>query len=114
MSEVKLETLKRLIDTLESEDAFERRQAIENLALLTQQRLDFAWRGNSDERAASIRRWRRWLSREEKRRKGGDLKATLDVLASGVISGAGPDLQAALEKAFKDLPPQHKKALIAQ
>ena len=110
-----LRTVKRLIESLESDDAFERRQAIENLALLTQQRLDFAWRAAPEERATSIERWKRWLAREEKRRKGGGLKAAVELLQSVEIPvGGGVHLQEALEKAFKDLPPQHKKALIAQ
>ena len=110
-----LRTVKRLIDSLESEDAFERRQAIENLALLTQQRLDFAWRAAPAERELSVIRWKRWLAREEKRRKGGGLKAAVELLQSVEIPvGGGANLQEALEKAFKDLPPEHKKALIAQ
>jgi hypothetical protein len=108
-----LRTVKRLIESLESEDAFERRQAIESLALLTQQRLDFAWRGAAEERAASVAKWRKWLAREEKRRKGGGLKAAVELLQS-VEAPLGGNLQEALEKAFKDLPAEHKKALIAQ
>src|SRR5262249_55025769 len=96
-------------------DAFARRQAIENLALLTQQRLDFSWRGGADERAASIERWKKWVAREERRRKGGGLKAAVELLQSVEVPiGGAANLQEALEKAFKDLPPEHKKALIAQ
>lgn len=110
-----LRTIKRLIDALESDDAFERRQAIENLALLTQQRLDFSWRGTEAERKASVERWRKWLTREERRRKGGGLKAAVELLQSVELPvPGGTSLQEALEKAFKDLPPEHKKALIAQ
>lgn len=114
-SEVDLKAVKRLIEGLASEDAFERRQAIESLALLTQQRLDFSWRGSDAERSASIDRWRKWLAREEKRRKGSGLKAAVELLQSVEIPvGGGASLHEALEKAFKDLPPEHKKALIAQ
>jgi hypothetical protein len=110
-----LRLVKRLIDSLESEDAFERRQTIENLALLTQQRLDFSWRGSPAERAASIGKWRKWLAREERRRKGGGFKAAVELLQSVEVPvGAGSNLQEALEKAFKDLPAEHKNALIAQ
>jgi hypothetical protein len=110
-----LRQAKRLIDALESADAFERLQSIEELALLTQQRLDFAWRGTAEERALSVARWRKWLAREEKKRKGGLAKAAAGFLGSVEIPlGSGQNLQAALEKAFKDLPPEHKKALIAQ
>ena len=114
-ADANLKTVKQLIDALESDDAFERRQAIENLALLTQQRLDFAWRGTPEERQTSIDRWRKWLAREEKRRKGGGLKAAVELLQSVELpAGGGANLQAALEKAFQHLPPEHKKALIAQ
>ena len=114
-SDANLRTVKQLIDALESEDAFERRQAIENLALITQQRLDFAWRGTPEERQTSVDRWRKWLAREETRRKGGGLKAAVVLLQSVELpDGGGANLQAALEKAFQHLPPEHKKALIAQ
>jgi hypothetical protein len=110
-----LRLVKRLIESLESEDAFERRQTIENLALLTQQRLDFSWRGSPEERAASVGKWKKWLAREERRRKGGGLKAAVELLQSVEIPvGSGANLQEALEKAFKDLPAEHKNALIAQ
>jgi DNA-directed RNA polymerase specialized sigma24 family protein len=110
-----LRTVKRLIEELESQDAFERRNAIENLALLTQQRLDFAWRGTEAERASSVARWKKWLAKEERRRRGGGLKAAVELLQSVELPlGSGANLQEALEKAFKDLPPEKKKALIAQ
>lgn len=114
-SEADLSTIQRLIDALESQDAFERRQAIESLALLTQQRLDFAWRGTAEERAASVARWRKWHAKEQKRRaKGGGLKAAVELLQAVEMPVVGANLQKALEKAFKDLPPEQKKALIAQ
>ncbi len=110
-----LRTVKRLVEELASDDAFQRRQAIENLALLTQQRLDFSWRGSTEERTASIERWKKWLAREERRRKGGGLKAAVELLQSVEVPiGGATSLQEALEKAFKDLPAEHKKALIAQ
>jgi hypothetical protein len=109
-----LKTIARLIDGLESEDAFERRQAIEDLALVTQQRLDFSWRGSEEERAAAVTRWRKWLAREERRRKQGGIKAAVELLQSVEVPGGSSNLQEALEKAFKDLPPVQKKALIAQ
>ncbi len=106
--EVDLQVLRRLIEGLESEDAFERRQAIESLAVVTQQRLDFSWRGSAEERTLAVKRWRKWLGREEKRRKGRQVQATIQILASGAID------QKSLEKALKDLPPAQKQALIAQ
>jgi len=114
-SDADLRLVRRLIDSLESDDAFERRQTIENLALITQQRLDFSWRGSAAERAASVGKWRKWLAREERRRKGGDFKAAVELLQSVEVPvGSGANLQEALEKAFKDLPVEHKNALIAQ
>src|SRR5262245_43989980 len=115
-SQTDLKAIQRLIETLESEDAFERRQAIESLALLTQQRLDFAWRGTAAERSEAVARWKQWLAREEKRRRSGafNIKAALELLHSVELPVGGPSLQEALEKAFKDLPPEHKNALIAQ
>lgn len=111
-----LRTVKRLIEGLESEDAFERRNAIESLALLTQQRLDFAWRGAPAERQSSVDRWKKWLAREERRRRRtGGLQAAVDLLQSVELPlGSQANLQEALEKAFKDLPAEKKKALIAQ
>src|SRR6185436_10185953 len=107
-------TIKTLVDGLESDDAFERRQAIESLALLTQQRLDFAWRGSPAERSASVDRWRKWIAREERRRKQGGLKAAVELLQTVELPAGGASLQEALEKAFKDLPAEQKKALVAQ
>lgn len=103
--EAELRRIRGLIDGLESDDAFERLRAIEALALLTQQRLDFAWRGPPEERSAAVRRWRRWFDRELRRRKQ---QATIQVLSTG---GADP---AALQKLLENLPPDQQKALLAQ
>ena len=106
--EVDLKRVAALVDQLESEDAFERRQAIEALAVFTQQRLDFRWTASPEERAAAVERWRKWLKRERRRRQGKDVQATIQILSGGAIS------QAALEKALEHLPPKQKQALIAQ
>ena len=100
--------IQELIDALESEDAFERRQAIESLALITLQRLDFRWTGSEPDRARAVERWRRWLNRERKRRKGRQVQATIQILSGGSID------KQALEQALKGLPPKQKQALIAQ
>lgn len=100
-----LRRIRQLIDELESEDAFERLRAIESLALLTQQRLDFAWRDPPEERSRAVRRWRRWYDREMRRRKQ---ETTIQILSSG---GAGPEV---LHKLLENLAPEQKKALLAQ
>jgi hypothetical protein len=95
--DARLVRLRRLVDELESEDAFD----------LTQQRLDFAWRGEDDERARSIKRWRRWLRKEQERRKTLEVQATLQILATG--QGDPASLKALLE----GLPNDQKKQLLA-
>lgn len=103
-----LRRIQRLVEELESDDAFERRDAIESLALITQQRLGFEWGAPEPERGRAVRRWRRWLDREKERRKGEEVQATIQMLAQGQI---GP---ATLQKLLKSLPPDQQKALLAQ
>jgi predicted Zn-ribbon and HTH transcriptional regulator len=98
-----LRKIRRLIEALESDDAFERLRAIESLALLTQQRLDFAWRDPPEERSRAVRRWRRWYDREIRRRQR---SATMELLATGDPS--------ALQKFLDAMGPEQKKALLAQ
>ena len=81
--EARLRRMRHLIDQLESPDAFERREAIEALALATQERHGFAWRGDGDDRAESVKRWRQWIAREEARQKTARMQAALQKLASG-------------------------------
>ena len=103
--EAALRRIRQLIDELESDDAFERLRAIESLALLTQQRLDFAWRDPPEERSRSVRRWRRWFDKEIRRRKQ---ESTIQLLSTGA---AGPEV---LQKLLEHLAPDQKKALLAQ
>ena len=70
MSDISLERLNRYVSGLESGDAFERRDAIESLALHTQERLGFRWCGDDAQRDRAVRRWRRWLRRETRKRAG--------------------------------------------
>ncbi len=98
-----LRHVKRLVDALESDDAFDRRSAIERLAILTQQRLDYRWSADATERKRAVKRWRRWLAREERLRRG---KATIEIFGDGKID------QAALDKALQGLTPADKKALM--
>jgi hypothetical protein len=106
--EADLRRIHRLVDELESDDAFERRDAIEALVLTTQQRLGFDWGAPEAERERAVRRWRRWLEEESERRKGQDVQATIQLLAQGHIDPV------TLKKLLKDLPAEQKKALLAQ
>ena len=108
MQDTDLDLVKRLVDALESEDAFERRDAIERLAVVTQQRLDFRWGGDAAERRRGVRRWRRWIAKEERARHGQSVRTTIQILAGGQLD------KEALEAALKGLAPAQKKALMAQ
>ena len=108
MSEIDLNHVKRLVRELENLDAFARRDAIERLAIVTQQRLDYRWSGSEDERRNAVRRWKRWIAREERARRGRHVKTTIEILSGGQID------KAALDAALKNLLPAQKKALMAQ
>ncbi len=108
MSEVDLPAVKSLVEKLKSHDAFVRRDAIEHLAILTQQRHDFRWNAEQPERRRSVRRWKRWIAKQERERRTGAGKATIQILAGGQVD------KAALEEALKGLAPGQKKALMAQ
>lgn len=108
MSEIDLEQVKSLVRTLESGDAFVRRDAIEHLAILTQQRLDFRWSGDDEERRRAVLRWKRWVAKEERRRRGRQVQTTIQILSGGQID------KEALDAALKNLPPAQKKALMAK
>lgn len=108
MSDIDLLQVKRLVRELGSEDAFSRRDAIETLAILTQQRLDYRWSGSDTERERAIRRWKRWIAREERARRGSQVKTTIEILSGGQID------KEALDAALKSLPPEQKKALMAK
>lgn len=110
MTEPDLDSVRALVESLASDDAFVRRDAIERLAVLTQQRLDYRWSGPDESRARAIRRWRRWIEREEKQRRAGaqGVESTIQILAGGELD------KQALAKALKGLPPAQKKALMAQ
>lgn len=103
-----LRRIQRLVEELESDDAFERRDAIESLAAATRQRLGYEWGGAEPERAKAVKRWRRWLSNEREKRKGQEVQATIQMLTQGQVDPA------ALQKLLKSLPPEQKKALLAQ
>jgi hypothetical protein len=108
--EASLEKLRTLIDALESEDAFERRDAIEGLSLLTQRHFEFHWRGGVSDRERSVGRWRRWLAKEEKRLQHLEVQSTVKLLAKGGSASLGPE---ALHKLLKALEPAQAKQLMA-
>jgi hypothetical protein len=103
-----LRRIARLVDELESDDAFERRDAIESLAQLTRQRLGFEWSASEEERARAVQRWRGWIEAESERRQGQEVQATIQALAQGHVD---PE---ALKNLLKTLPEEQKKALLAQ
>ncbi len=100
-----LTTVARLIDDLENEDAFERRDAIESLARLTRHHHDFPWRGRESDRAESVRKWRKWLKRERRRRRGAVVEKS--ILASGAIDASQ------LKQLLQGLPTSEQHAVFA-
>lgn len=105
--------IKQLIEELESADAFERRDAIETLAVLTQTRHGFDWRATPEDRAASVRRWRKWMSREQARRKSERVQAALQKLAAGEASDETIGAIFGLEGASKEAIIAHVAAQMA-
>jgi hypothetical protein len=105
-----LKTLERLVDALESEDAFARREAIDELILLTQRQFGYRWRDPENDRGAAVKRWRRWLERETKQRQSRQMHATVQILAEG--SGKLIDGEA-LQKLLKALPVDQAQQLMA-
>lgn len=108
LDEAALRRVQALVDELESDDAFERRDAIDALAEITRQRLGFDWGADTPDRGRAVKRWRRWLEAERDRRKGQEVQATIQMLAQGHVDPA------ALQKLLTSLPPEQKKALLAQ
>jgi hypothetical protein len=108
MTDLDLSQVKRLVRELDSDDAFSRRDAIEQLAILTQQRLDYRWSAGSEERQRAVRRWKRWIAREERARRGKQVTTTIEILTGGQID------KEALDAALQSLPAAQKKALMAK
>ncbi len=108
--DLNLRLVERLIETLASDDAFVRREAIEELALLTQQRLGFRWCGDAHVRDASVARWKKWLAKANKQRRR--QKAGLDPQIK-LLSGGAPVLEQ-FQKQIEHLPTEQKEALVAQ
>lgn len=102
-----------LVDRLESVDAFERRDAIERLALMTQQRFEFRWTGGESERAQAVQRWRTWIERERKRRKDRRVRASFKVLSTLQISGGKLDMKK-IEAALHGIPEKEAGALLEE
>lgn len=114
MSEdTRLLRIKQLIEELESADAFERRDAIETLAVLTQTRHGFDWRATPEDRAVAVRRWRKWMSREQAKRKSERVQAALQKLAAGEASDETIGAIFGLEGASKEAIIAHVAAQMA-
>lgn len=111
--DTRLLRIKQLIEELESADAFERRDAIETLAVLTQTRQGFDWRAEPEDRAAAVRRWRKWMSREQARRKSERVQAALQKLAAGEASDETIGAIFGLEGASKEAIIAHVAAQMA-
>jgi hypothetical protein len=109
-SEPDLATLKRLVDTLESIDAFERRDAIQELGLLTQRQFGFRWRDSDSDRALAVARWRKWLERRAKKLHRSQMQSTVKLLSE---SSGKPMEAGALQKLLQVLPPEQAKQLMA-
>ncbi|MCG3133030.1 MAG: hypothetical protein HMLKMBBP_00116 [Planctomycetes bacterium] len=102
----RLRKIARLIEELESEDAFARRDAIEALHKATKRRMGFPWRGGERERAAAVKRWREWFDGVRREKEAAELQATLQHL--GQMQGPPTPAQtklveAALESALKKM-----------
>jgi len=114
MSEdTRLLRIKQLIEELESAVAFERRDAIEMLAVLTQTRHGFDWRATPEDRAVAVRRWRKWMSREQAKRKSERVQAALEKLAAGEASDETIGAIFGLEGASKEAIIAHVAAQMA-
>ncbi len=102
-------TTEQLIEALESEDAFERREAQEELLRLTRQSLGFEWNDPPSAREDAVLRWKMWLKR---RRRGGGGSASGEAKAVD-IEGAMVGLDQ-LKNALKGIPPEQLEAHLAQ
>ena len=111
--DTRLLRIKQLIEELESADAFERREAIEMLAVLTLTRHGFDWRAAPEDRAVAVRRWRKWIGREEARRKSERVQAAIQKLAAGEASDEAIGEIFGLEGASKEAIIAHVAAQLA-
>lgn len=87
-----------LVSGLESEDAFTRLGAIDELMALTQRSFGFRFNDPPEVRAAAVERWKDYV-REDKRRR--ERKSQLE---AAVQIGGGLIDMGALKKAIKEIP----------
>lgn len=100
MPEWDLSEIQPLIESLASEDAFQRLEAIEELERMTRMTHGFRFNDPDDARARAIQRWRDWMEREEREKEQeGKLRAAVE------LSGGAIDL-GALKDAIKEIPAQ--------
>ena len=99
----------RLVADLESEDAFERREAQEQLLLVTRQSLGFVWSDPAPAREEAVARWKDWLKRRHHGggRSGGGETRTVEV--EGALMGLDQ-----LKNALKGIPPEQLETHLAQ
>lgn len=85
MSDWNLEEVEELVARLESEDAFERLKASEELASLTRQTLGFRFNDPAPARAAAIARWKEQIeSRKEEARQTEKLEAAIKLTGTPI------------------------------
>lgn len=94
----RLRKIARLIEELESEDAFVRREAIDALHRVTKRRLGFPWRGSEADRAASVRRWRRWLDGVRREKEAAEVQAALQHLGESQAADPSSPAKIALSQ----------------
>lgn len=85
MTDWNLDRIEELVDRLESEDAFERLKASEELSHLTRQTLGFRFNDPASARAAAVSRWKEQIeSRKEEARQTEKLKAAIELTGAEI------------------------------
>jgi hypothetical protein len=98
-----------LIERLASEDAFERREAQQELERRTHRDFGFRWSAPPEARARAVERWRAWWRKEHKgARRGGKIPSKAVEIGGALI---GLDQ---LKNALKGIPPEQLEAHLAQ
>ena len=98
MPEWAVTDLEPLIEDLESEDAFQRLDAIEKLEDLTRRTFGFRFNDTPNQRAAAVQRWKDWVEElTQDRERDEKLKVAVQ------LSGGAIDL-GALKKAIQEIP----------
>jgi hypothetical protein len=96
-----------LIRRLGSEDAFERRDAEQELVRRTRQDLGYRWNASEDERTEAIARWQAWWKSRSKGGKGKKKPRAMSL--QGALLGLDQ-----LKDALKGIPPDQLEAHLTQ